>query len=110
MPPIMTFWKNERNDSWYDKARIFLVQFSLHMLTGIIFELNKLNKKFQEEYVDVSYLGEAIDVTIKTLRRWFLRNDTFVDGTCYLYKFLDASQFGYLDIYDKEGLVHRHEV
>ena len=78
------------------------------MPADIMGELNKLNKKFQEEYVDVSYLGEAIDVTIKTLRRWFLRNDTFADGTCYLYKFLDASKFGYLEIYDKEGLVHRH--
>ena len=66
MPPIMTFWKNERNDSWYDKARIFLVQFSLHMLTGIIFELNKLNKKFQEECLDVTSLGITIDVTINT--------------------------------------------
>ena len=73
-------------------------------------ELDKLNKKFQEEYVDVTSLGEAIDVMINTLRRWFLRNDTFADGTCYLSKFLDDSKFGYLEICDNEGLVHRHEL
>lgn len=27
MPPILTLWKNERKDSWYDKARIFSVNF-----------------------------------------------------------------------------------
>ena len=110
MPPILTLWKNERNDSWYDKARIFSVQFCLHMLADIMCELNKLNKKFQEEYVDVTSLGAAIDVTINTLKRWFLRSDTFADGTSYLSKFLDASKFGYLEICDKEGLVHRHEL
>jgi hypothetical protein len=110
MPPILTLWKNERKDSWYDKARIFSVQFCLHMLADVMCELNKLNKKFQEEYVDVTSLGETIDVTINTLKMWFLRSDTFADGTCYLSKFLDASKFGYLEILDKEGLVHRHEL
>ena len=89
---------------------IFSVQFCLHMLADIMGELNKLNKKFQEEYVDGTSLGAAIDVTINTLRRWFLRNDTFADGTCYLSKFLGASKFGYLEICDKEGLVHQHEL
>ena len=73
-------------------------------------ELDKLNKKFQEEYVDVTSLGAPIDFTINTLRRWFLRNDIFADGTCYLSKFVYASKFGYLEICDKEGLVHRHEL
>ena len=86
------------------------MQFCLHILTDIMCELNKLNKKFQEEYVDVTSLGASIDVTINTLKRWFLRSDTFVDNTSYLSKFLDASKFGYLEICDKEGLVHRHEL
>jgi hypothetical protein len=110
MPPILTLWKNERKDSWYDKARIFSVQFCLHMLADIMCELNKLNKQFQEEYIDVSSLGAAIDVTVNTLKRWFLRSDTFADGTCYLSKFIDASKFGFLEICDKEGLVHKHEL
>ena len=109
MPPIITLWKNERNDLWYDKERIILVQFCLHMVAGIMCELNKLSKKLQEEYLDVTSLGTTIDGTINTLKKWFLTSDTFADGTCYLAKFLGASKFGYLEICDKEGLVHKHE-
>lgn len=110
MPPILTLWKNERKDSWYDKARIFSVQFCLHMVANIMCELNKLNKNFQEEHVNVISLGAAIDLTINTFKRWFLRSDTFANGTCYLSKFLNASKFGYIEICDNEGLVHRHEL
>ena len=86
------------------------MQLCLHMLADIMCELNKLNKKFQEEYVDVTSLGGAIYVTINTLKRCFLRSDTFAKGTSYLSKFLDASKFGYLEICDKEGLVHNNEL
>ena len=72
MPPILTLWKNERKDSWYDKKTIFSVQFCLHMVEDIMCELNKLNKKFQEEYIDVNVLGATIDVTVKTLKIWVL--------------------------------------
>lgn len=110
MPSILRLWKNERKDSWYDKARIFLVKFCLHMLADIMCELNKLSKQFQEEYVDVTSLRAFIDVIVNTLTRWFLRSDTFAYGTGYLSKFLDVSKFGFLEICDKEGLVHRHEL
>ena len=102
MPPILTLWKNERNDSWYYKAKIFSVQFCLHMLADIMCKLNKLDKKFQEEYVEVTSLGAAIDVIINTLKTWFLRRDTSTDSTCYLSKFLDACKFCHLVICDKE--------
>lgn len=109
MPPILTLWKNERKESWYDKTRIFLVQFCLHMLADIMCEINKLNKQFQEVYIDVISLGVVTDVTVNTLKRWFLRRDTFTYDTCCLYKFIDASKFGFLEIFD-EGLVHKHEL
>jgi len=80
------------------------------MLGDIMCELNKLNKQFQEEYIDVNSLGAATDVTVNTLKMWFLIRDTFADGTCYLSKFIDASKFGFLEICDKEGLVHKHEL
>ncbi|XP_057858696.1 uncharacterized protein LOC131067628 [Cryptomeria japonica] len=110
MPSILTLWKMEKMDLWYDKATIFSIQFCLHMLADVMRELTKLKEKFQEEYVDVTSLGATVDVTINTLSRWFLRSDTFADGTCYLSKFLDASKFGYLEITDKEGFIHRHEL
>ena len=68
MPPILTLWKKEKKNSWYDKARIFSVQFCLHMIADIMGELNKLNKKFQENIFDVASLGMAINVTINSLK------------------------------------------
>ena len=46
------------------------------MIADIMGELNKLNKKFQEEYVDVTSLGAAVDVTINTLKRCFFKETT----------------------------------
>jgi hypothetical protein len=54
------------------------------MRVDVMCELNKLNKKFQKEYVDVTCLGATIDVIINTLKMCFLRSDTFANGTCYL--------------------------
>lgn len=99
-----------KRESCYDKARIYLVIFCLHMLADIMLILNKLNIKFQEEYVDATSLGASIDITINTLSRWFMRSDAFSNGTCYLSKLLDAYKYGYLEITDKEGIVHRHEL
>jgi hypothetical protein len=48
------------------------------MLAYVMCELNKLNNKFHENYIDFTSLGETIDVTIlNTFKRWFLRSDTF---------------------------------
>ena len=82
MPPILKLWKTEKKYPLYDKEMIFSVQFFLHMHENIMCELNKWNKNFQEEYVDVTYLGETIYVTINNLKRCFLRNDKFADGAC----------------------------
>jgi len=74
MPAILTLWKNERKtSSWYDKTRIYSIQFCLHMLADVLGELNKLNKTFQAENVDITTIGLALEVTISTLSRWFLR-------------------------------------
>jgi hypothetical protein len=80
------------------------------MFVDVMCKLNKLNKKFQEMYVDVTSLWATINVIINTLKRWFLRSDKCANDTCYLSKFLDASKFCYLKIPDKEGLLHRHEL
>jgi hypothetical protein len=61
---------------------IFL--FCSHVLVDVMCELNESNKKFQEEHVNVTSLGGTIDVTINTLKLWFLRSDTFVDEPSYL--------------------------
>ena len=111
MPAILTLWKNERKtSSWYDKARIYSIQFSLHMLADVLGELNKLNKTFQEENVDITTIGLALEVTISTLSRWFLRKETFAEGTTYLSKFLSDSQYGYIEIKDEGAVIDRHDL
>ena len=74
--------KKENNDSWYDKERIFSIQFCLHMLAYVMCELKQLIKKIQEEHIDDTSLWTTIDVTVNTLRRLFLRHDTFPNGAC----------------------------
>jgi hypothetical protein len=75
----------ERNESWYDMEKIFSVQLCLHILADVMCEINKLNNKSQEEYVDVTSLGETIDVTINNLKMCFFGSETFGDGTCVTY-------------------------
>ena len=70
MPTILTLWKNDRKTlSWYDKARIYSIQLCLHMLVDVLGELNKLNKTFQQENVDITTIGLALEVTISTLSK-----------------------------------------
>ena len=42
------------------------------MLADVLGELNKLNVTFQEENVDITTIGLALEVTLSTLSRWFL--------------------------------------
>ena len=110
MPAILSMWKKERKNSWYHKARIFSVQFCLNMLADVLIELNKLNRKFQEDNIDVTTLGITIDHTLNTLKRYFCRPDSFADGATYLSKFLEDSRDGFLESIDKEGITHRHDL
>lgn len=80
------------------------------MLADVLGELNKLNKTFQEENVDITTIGLALEVTISTLSRWFLRKETFAEGTTYLSKFLSDSQYGYIEIKDEGVVIDRHEL
>lgn len=93
MPTILTLWKNEKKtSSRYDKARIYSIQYCLHMLVDVLGELNKLNMTFQEENVEITTIGLDLEVTISTLSRQFLRKETFAEDTIYLSKFLSDSQ------------------
>ena len=80
----------------YHKARIFLIQFCLKMLADVLKELNNLNKKFQEDNVDVTSLGIAIDHALSTLKRYFCRPDTIAEGVVHLTKFMKDYKYGFL--------------
>ena len=111
MPTILNLWKEKkRKNSWYNKERIFSVHFFLNMLADVLMELNKLNKKFQEDNVDVTSLGIDIDHTLNTLKRNFCRSNSFAEGTIHLSKFLKDSKNGFLQNVDKEGTTHRHDL
>lgn len=108
MPSILTMWKNDKKfSSWYDKARIYSTQFYLHMLVDILGELNKL---FQEENVDITCIGLALDVTINTLTIWFLTKETFADGTTHLSIFLLDSQYGFMEIKAQDNIIDKHDL
>ena len=83
MPAILSLWKRERKNSWYDKAIIFSVQFCLNMLADVLNELNNLNKKFQEDNVDVTSFGIAIDHTLNYLKIYFCKLDYFTQGVAH---------------------------
>ncbi|XP_059070451.1 uncharacterized protein LOC131860102 [Cryptomeria japonica] len=109
MPAILTLWKKDKKCSTlYEKTRIYSIQFCLHMLADVLGELNKLNKIFQEENVDITVIGLALDEAIGNLYRWFLRKGTFAEGTTYLSKFLIDSQFGCIEV-KEDGVTDKHE-
>jgi hypothetical protein len=72
--------------------------------------LNNLNKKFQEDNVDVTLLGIAIDHTLNTLKRYFCRTYYFAEGVVHLTKFLKDSKDGFLENVEKEETIHRHDL
>ena len=110
MPAILSLWKKEKKNSWYNKARIFSVQICLNMIVDVLMELNKLNKKFQEDNVDVTSHGIAIDHTLNTLKRNFCRSNSFAEGTIHLSKFLKDSTNGFLQNVEKEETTHKHDL
>ena len=56
----------------YELTTIFQVQFCIHLLADVIIELNMLNRKFQEDHIDITSIGTTLDVTISMFRKWFL--------------------------------------
>jgi len=79
------------------------------MLADVLKELNNLNEKFQEDNVDVTFLGIPINHALNTLKRYFCILNSFVEGVLHLTKFLKDSKDGFLENFDKEGNTHRHD-
>ncbi|MCO5597856.1 hypothetical protein L7F22_051941 [Adiantum nelumboides] len=110
MPGVLSLWKQEKFTQWYNKARIFSVQFCLHMLADVLGILNDLSLEMQKEHVDLTCIGSAIDVAINKLKRSYLREGCFVQDTIFLSKFLASSSNGYLEINDKDGVMYCHDL
>ena len=108
MLAILTIWKKENLKEWNNKACIYSVQFFFCMMVDVLHLMNILNLKLQKENLYITFIGVEIDTTISKLRRYFLRNDTFTDGTIYLSKFSRFCKDGILEIKDKESIIYRH--
>ncbi|BBN17305.1 hypothetical protein MPTK1_7g13480 [Marchantia polymorpha subsp. ruderalis] len=110
MPIILERWQVEEVE-WYAIATSFQLQFCLNLLADVLCDLNKLNKKFQEEKVELTAIGAQLDVTISALKRRFLRGfEEFAQGTKYLKEFLKQADGGELQYVDGEGTLHQHRL
>jgi hypothetical protein len=80
----------------------------VHLLADILVELNKLNKKFQYDHVDITSIASSIDVTISLLRRQYL-GINFGRTSRFLGKFLrEAVPTGQITYIDRYGVEKVH--
>ena len=71
MPAILESWQAEE-PIWYKNIISLQFQFFINLLADVLNELNKLNRKFQFDIVDITSIASTIDVTINLLRRHYL--------------------------------------
>lgn len=92
MPAILEAFKKEE-PIWYLKMTSFQFQFLLYLLVDVLCELNKLNKKFQYDLVDITAIGSSLEICTSVLRRHFLcgLGPNFARLSKHLGKFLRES-------------------
>ncbi|KAH9295072.1 hypothetical protein KI387_038660 [Taxus chinensis] len=84
-----------------------LKEWELEEKKYVLTELNKLNKIFQEDHIDITSIGTTLDITIDMLRRRFQRG-IFGAGTLHTSSFLTRAQGGSLEFADGTGTLHVH--
>ena len=86
MRAILEAWELDE-PTWYHNITSLQFQFFMHLIANILVELNKLNRKFQCDHVDITSIASIVDVTITLLRRQYLIGE-FGRTSKYLGKFL----------------------
>ena len=71
MSAIVESWQVEEH-AWYTNITSLQFQYIIHLLADVLLELNKLNRKFHFELVDITSIASTIDVIINLLRRHYL--------------------------------------
>ena len=72
-------------------------------------ELNTLNKIFHKENLDLTEIGEAIEITTRSLSRKFLVDEEeFSVDTKFVAHFLDISRGGQIHFQDSTESLHLH--
>ena len=92
MPAFLDLFE-ENEAMWYHKLISFQFQFLLHLLVDVLVELNKLNKIFKVDHVDVTQIDANLNICITILRWRFITigGAAFGRGSKFLWPFLEAS-------------------
>jgi len=77
------------------------------LVSDVLIELNKLNKKFQEDHVDITSIGTTLDVSISMFHKQIL-GSKFSASAIHISSFLIKAQGGTLEFVDNTGMVHLH--
>ncbi|KAH7414777.1 hypothetical protein KP509_14G010700 [Ceratopteris richardii] len=106
LPAILTFWKCQV-PMWYEKLCIFKVLFCIHLLTDVLLELDRLNRIFQKESIDITSFSTSIEVCLNSLKKKFI-GDIFAKGTIYLKLLIENAQMGRLKHVNENGEEYTH--
>ncbi|MCO5600445.1 hypothetical protein L7F22_054558 [Adiantum nelumboides] len=107
MPALLHDFK-ENDVNLYTIARTFQVQFLVHFMADVLVEMNAINKKFQDDHVDITEVGNALDVVIELFKKRYL-GDTFGYGCKHFREFMRRLNANNELVYVKEnGYVETH--
>ena len=94
----------------YHEFCCFLVLFFIHLLADVLGELNTLNKIFQKENLDLTEIGDTVEITTRSLSWKYLvdEKEEFGLDTKFVAHFLDISRGGQIHFQDSTSVVHSH--
>jgi hypothetical protein len=111
MPTILALFGGEEDDEeLYFGFTNFYVIFFIYLLGDVLRDLNILDKKIQEENLDLTDIGAWIEITIRALKRKFLVDNEFGLDAPLTTKLLKISRGGSIDFQDAMGQVHSHRL
>ena len=89
---------------------VFRFYFLFTFLVDVLGKLNKLNKIFKKKSFDLNEIGDAIDITTRSLFKKFLvdENEEFDADTKFVAQFLDISRGGEIHFQDSIETMHSH--
>ncbi|MCO5594072.1 hypothetical protein L7F22_048093 [Adiantum nelumboides] len=106
MPALLSDFK-EHDALLYKVATTFQVQFFIQILADILFEMNVLNKKFQNDHLDITKIANALDVVIELFKKCYLGN-SFGYGSKNYKEFIDKVKDNVLAYTKEDGFIERH--
>jgi hypothetical protein len=103
MPAILSCFRGPSGcEELYHEFRCYSVLVFIHLLADVFGELNTLNKIFQKENLDLTEIGDSIEITTRSLSRKFMvyEYEEFGADTKFMAQFLDISKGGEIHFQD----------